>query len=323
MVMHAIGRGCCAASEPAAFHARLAAVASSTAGMQASRTRKSRSAPLKEAAAGSRATAPRSTSSARGLARVSVRRMASRPVSVGSGTYSTLSRRPGRSNAGSMTSYRLVAATTNTPSRPSTPSISVRSWFTTLSELWLLSDERREASASTSSKNRMQGRAARARLNRVRTARSDSPTYLSSSSGPLMEMKFAADSQATALANSVFPHPGGPYSSTPLAALRPISAKVSGSSIGRLMAMCSCLRTSSRDPTSAKVTLGVGLNPSRRTLGCTLATAASKSDMDTARPIISSSVSLRRCWMGTWSASGNTSRKVRLMAIAAAACLSA
>lgn len=44
-------------------------------------------------------------------------------------------------------------------------------------------------------------------------------------------------------------------------------------------------RTSSRDPTSAKVTLGVGLNPSRRTLGCTLATAASKSDMDTARPL--------------------------------------
>ena len=37
----------------------------------------------------------------------------------------TLSRRPGRSSAGSIMSGRLVAATTKTPARPSTPSISV------------------------------------------------------------------------------------------------------------------------------------------------------------------------------------------------------
>lgn len=39
------------------------------------------------------------------------------------------------------------------------------------------------------------------------TALSLSPTYLLSSSGPLMEMKLAPDSLATALATSVLPHP--------------------------------------------------------------------------------------------------------------------
>ena len=54
-----------------------------------------------------------------------------------------------------------------------------------------------------------------ARANTCRTARSDSPTYLSSNSGPLMDRKFAPDSFAIALASSVLPQPGGPKSSTP------------------------------------------------------------------------------------------------------------
>lgn len=44
---------------------------------------------------------------------------------------------------------------------------------------------------------------------------SDSPTYLFKISGPFTAMKFALDALATALANNVFPHPGGPHNNTP------------------------------------------------------------------------------------------------------------
>ncbi len=43
--------------------------------------------------------------------------------------------------------------------------------------------------------------------------------------------------------------------------------------------------TSPREPTSAQVTSGVVVKPSRRTLGCTLAIAASKSPIVMARPL--------------------------------------
>lgn len=45
---------------------------------------------------------------------------------------------------------------------------------------------------------------------------SDSPAILDMISGPLMRKKKAPVSLATALAISVLPEPGGPYSSTPL-----------------------------------------------------------------------------------------------------------
>lgn len=80
-------------------------------------------------------------------------------------------------------------------------------WLTTRSADWLVSLPRRGASASISSKNNTHGAAARALEKSCRTARSLSPTYLLSSSGPLMDMKFAPDSFAAALATSVFPHP--------------------------------------------------------------------------------------------------------------------
>lgn len=52
----------------------------------------------------------------------------------------------------------------------------------------------------------------------------------------LMEMKFAPDSFATALATRVFPHPGGPKSSTPQAAVSPMASKRLGNFIGSVMA---------------------------------------------------------------------------------------
>lgn len=52
---------------------------------------------------------------------------------LGSPQYTALSSRPGRSKAASMRSGREVAPMTHTPLRPSTPSSSVSSWFTTRS----------------------------------------------------------------------------------------------------------------------------------------------------------------------------------------------
>ena len=59
----------------------------------------------------------------------------------------------------------------------------------------------------------------------------------------LMDMKLAPDSDATAFASSVLPHPGGPYSSTPCGALRPRAAKRAGCLIGCVMAKLSSSRT--------------------------------------------------------------------------------
>ena len=181
-----------------------------SAATHASRTSDARSAPEKPPHRALAAMAPTSTSGAIGVLRVSVLRMAARPSGGGRGTYRSLSSLPGRNIAGSIMSGRLVAATTNVALRDSRPSISVKSWFTTRSLAWLPSPPRRGASESSSSKNKTHGDAARARAKSVRTARSLSPTYLLSSSGPLMEMKLACASLAVALATSVLPHPGGP-----------------------------------------------------------------------------------------------------------------
>mmetsp|Transcript_12193 Transcript_12193/g.51358 ORF Transcript_12193/g.51358 Transcript_12193/m.51358 type:complete len:237 (-) Transcript_12193:798-1508(-) len=137
----------------------------------------------------------------------------------------------------------------------------------------------------------MHGAEARARAKMERTARSDSPTNLLSSSGPLMEMKLARHSFATALAASVLPQPGGPYSSTPPPALRPMAAKSSGWRMGRAMAKSSSSRTVPIAPTCAHVTSGTVAKPSRVALGCTRSSAASKSSAHTATPASSSAVS--------------------------------
>lgn len=74
----------------------------------------------------------------------------------------------------------------------------------------LLSEPLFGHSESNSSKNITHGAEALALLKSYLTAFSDSPTYLFSSSGPLIEIKFALDSLETALATKVFPQPGGP-----------------------------------------------------------------------------------------------------------------
>lgn len=47
------------------------------------------------------------------------------------------------------------------------------------------------------------------------------------SSGPLTEIKLIPASLAMALANNVFPQPGGPHNNTPLAADKPNALKCS------------------------------------------------------------------------------------------------
>ena len=72
-------------------------------------------------------------------------------------------------------------------------------------------------------------------------------------SGPLMEMKFAFDSVATAFASNVFPVPGGPYKRIPFAGLMPMRLKESPLSIGISTISFSWVLTSSKPPTSSQV----------------------------------------------------------------------
>ncbi|CAB4954810.1 unannotated protein [freshwater metagenome] len=117
---------------------------------------------------------------------------------------------------------------TITFSSPSTPSISLRSWGTMVFSTSLdTPDPRVRNSESISSKNTMTGMPSdafsRARWKTNRMWRSVSPTYLFSSSGPLMLRKkdrpsgrpstsatFLAKEFATAFAIKVLPQPGGP-----------------------------------------------------------------------------------------------------------------
>ena len=130
---------------------------------------------------------------------------------------------------------------------------------------------------SSSSKKITQGADYFARLNSDLTAFSDSPTYLFSSSGPFIEMKFALDSLETALATRVLPQPGGPYSNTPAGAERPTSLKIYGFLIGSTIDILSSALTWSNAPTSLHVVLGTVENPSLYALGFTNLDACSKS----------------------------------------------
>jgi len=122
-------------------------------------------------------------------------------------------------------------------------------------------------SESNSSKKITQGADDFALLNSYLTAFSDSPTYLFSSSGPLIEMKLAFDSLDTALATRVFPQPGGPYNSTPAGAVRPTLLNLYGLSTGSTILICNSYLTDTKAPTSAHVVFGTVENPSRYALG--------------------------------------------------------
>mmetsp|Transcript_32806 Transcript_32806/g.97768 ORF Transcript_32806/g.97768 Transcript_32806/m.97768 type:complete len:206 (-) Transcript_32806:688-1305(-) len=174
----------------------------------------------------------------------------------GTSTCTCLSKRPGRSSAGSRISARLVAAMTMMPVLPSKPSISVRSWFSVCSRSSFpppMPVPRERPTASISSTKTRQGAFSFAFLNRSRTRDAPTPTNISTNSEPEMEKKGTPASPAMALASRVLPVPGGPTSRQPLGIRAPTAVKRSGRFRNSTISMKSCL-ASSTPATSPKVT---------------------------------------------------------------------
>mmetsp|Transcript_3096 Transcript_3096/g.7746 ORF Transcript_3096/g.7746 Transcript_3096/m.7746 type:complete len:326 (+) Transcript_3096:376-1353(+) len=172
---------------------------------------------------------------------------------------------PGRSRAASMRSGLFVAPTMKMLSFPSDwmPSSSARNWLTTRSMTPPESPPLplAGASESSSSKNTMHGAALLALAKISLTFLSLSPTYMLISSGPFTLRKFMWNSVAMALAKSVLPVPGGPYSSTPDLRRRSLlksQGYLSGVSIVDMIASLA----SSRPPTSLHCTDGTFGAPS-------------------------------------------------------------
>mmetsp|Transcript_8278 Transcript_8278/g.22079 ORF Transcript_8278/g.22079 Transcript_8278/m.22079 type:complete len:392 (-) Transcript_8278:1380-2555(-) len=166
-----------------------------------------------------------------GLSRKCTLMPSSRPTKSGRMTSMARSKRPGRVNAASSTSLRLVAPITTMPCcSASKPSNSDSSWFTVVSRSSLPWPPPRRClpTASSSSMKMMQGASLRAVLNTSLTRAAPRPMYISMNSEADDEMNATPLSPATALAMSVFPFPGGPTSSTPLGARAPLSLKRSG-----------------------------------------------------------------------------------------------
>lgn len=92
----------------------------------------------------------------------------------------------------------------------------------------------------------------RARLNNPATNLFDSPNHLFVNTEAAMLMKVAPDSLARALASIVFPHPGGPYSRTPLGAANRVDdeLKRAGYRSGMMTDSCNEEMMSSRPPIS-------------------------------------------------------------------------
>mmetsp|Transcript_21377 Transcript_21377/g.38637 ORF Transcript_21377/g.38637 Transcript_21377/m.38637 type:complete len:202 (+) Transcript_21377:584-1189(+) len=145
------------------------------------------------------------------------------------------SNRPGRIKAGSSTSRRLVAAKTQTRRVESRPSIHANSWFNVCSASSLLripAPKRPESldfpRASNSSMNIIHGANFSALANVFRTRAAPLPTNTSTKSDPEQYNKGTPAVAAVALANIVFPVPGGPSRSNPVGARAPRILYLSG-----------------------------------------------------------------------------------------------
>ncbi len=82
---------------------------------------------------------------------------------------------------------------------------------------------------------------------------------------------------ATAFANKVLPHPGGPYNSTPAGEVILNYAKRSGSTIGNIILLRNSSLRDTRPPMSSQVTFGMAAKPSLLPVGYTSRIAPSKS----------------------------------------------
>ena len=159
-------------------------------------------------------------------------KIASRPLISGNPTVTVLSNLPGLSKAGSRTSGRLVAATTIIPSEPSKPSISTSIWFSVCSRSSCpppIPAPRWRPTASISSIKIIQGAFFLACSNISRTLEAPTPTNISTKSDPEIKKNGTSASPATALANKVFPVPGGPTIRTPFGIFPPTLVNLEGS----------------------------------------------------------------------------------------------
>merc|ERR1719217_924192 len=182
------------------------------------------------------------------------------------------SNRPGRSRAGSNVSGLLVAMSTLMLPLGSNPSSSVTIWsivrWTSLSDPPSPSPDVLEPPmASTSSKKIMQAFFDRAIVNNSRTILAPSPTYFWTSSDPITRMKHASVLLATALADNVFPVPGGPYNNTPFGGSIPKVKNLSGCSRGNSTTARNFSKESFAPPTSSYVTSGLSSTVIRLTVG--------------------------------------------------------
>mmetsp|Transcript_21302 Transcript_21302/g.33130 ORF Transcript_21302/g.33130 Transcript_21302/m.33130 type:complete len:246 (-) Transcript_21302:572-1309(-) len=162
-----------------------------------------------------------------------IRKICVRPSRSGGANSIFRSIRPGRVNAGSSVSGRFVAIIILMFPHESNPSI----WFTSSSivrwtSLSSASLPRAPPIASISSKKMMQAFLDLASWKISRMSRAPSPTYFCTSSLPITRMNVASVRFATALAKSVFPVPGVPYSSTPFGGSMPTRKNFSGSRSG-------------------------------------------------------------------------------------------
>ena len=143
------------------------------------------------------------------------------PVSSGTPISNSLSNLPKRLKAVSKLLGLFVAPITITCPLAFKPSINVNNWDTIRlsTSPWTLSLF--GAIESISSINIIAGEFFSASSNALRKLPSASPAILLIISGPLIKKKKAPVSFAIALANKVFPLPGGPYNKTPLGGLIP------------------------------------------------------------------------------------------------------
>mmetsp|Transcript_38451 Transcript_38451/g.98334 ORF Transcript_38451/g.98334 Transcript_38451/m.98334 type:complete len:235 (+) Transcript_38451:592-1296(+) len=212
-----------------------------------------------------RASSSKSTSGSQATPRRWTANCAARPAASGSGMCSRFSRR--RRIASSRSHGQLVVASTMTlrPASAAEPTPSI----------WLSSSalKRRDAScspappradtsASTSSKKTMEGAQCRAIANSSRTSFSDSPRHLEVSVETEQLKKATPFMDATALASSVLPVPGGPNRSTPFQGSR-MPVKYSGMSSGSVTASLSVRLATSSEAMSSKVMPGPRCSMSR------------------------------------------------------------
>merc|ERR1719347_1664854 len=169
------------------------------------------------------------------------------------------SRRPGLMRAGSRVSGLLVAINTSIFPRGSKPS----NWLMSSNiVLWTSlsppapSSNLAPPTASISSKKMRQAFLVLAISNSSLTILAPSPTYFCTNSDPITLIKQASVLLATALAHSVLPVPGGPYSNTPLGGSIPRFTNLSGWSRGVSTTSLSFSICSLHPPTSLYVTSG-------------------------------------------------------------------